>query len=190
MKEDNKTEDIKTEDDVIAWEIPEYQGEQKTKRWYLIAGLIALALLAYAIYSQNLIFGIIIIFVSILVVMLDGNEPSLLKVILSDKGILVGKEFYEYDQIDNFFIIYKPGEDTKNLYLEFKRFVRPALPTGEPVRYEWLLWLINFARTRLSIPLLDMNPIIIRRNLLKYLKENLEKTNIPLSEQLTKLFNL
>jgi hypothetical protein len=189
-EENNKTKDIKAEDDVINWKIPEYQGEKKTKKWYIIAAIIALALLTFAIFSQNLIFAIIIIFSAVLLVVFDGNKPSSLKVEISDKGILVGKEFYEYDQIDNFFIIYKPEENTKNLYLEFKRFARPSLPSNEPAHYEWLLLMINFARTRLSLPLLDMNPIIIRRNLLKYIKENPDKTNIPLSEQLTNLFNL
>jgi hypothetical protein len=114
----------------------------------------------------------------------------MLEVSISDKGVMVGKEFYSYDQIEDFFIIYQPDEGVKNLYLEFKRFARPTLPANEPTRYSWLFWLVNFARTRFSIPLDDMNPVVIRRNLLKYLKENLERTTIPLSEQLTKLFKL
>jgi hypothetical protein len=191
MAETNKqNEDILSESDVIAWEIPEHQDEKKSKKWYLAAALIGAILLISAIFSQNFIFAIIIIFSAILVVILDGNNPDTLKVKITDRGITVGKESYEYDQIDSFFIIYKPEEDTKNLYLEFKRFSRPSLPENEPSRYSWLLWLINFARTRFSIPLQDMNPIIIRRNLLKYLRENLERTEIPLSEQLTKLFRL
>lgn len=191
MEEINdQTKDIKTEDDVISWKIPEYQGQEKTKRWYIVAGAISIALLAFAIFTQNLIFAIIIIFAAIIVVVLDGNKVGMLKVELSDKGVTVGKEFYEYEQIADFFIIYKPEQGIKTLYLEFKRFAMPTLPANEPTRYGWFLWLINFARTRLSIPLLDMNPIVIRRNLLKYLKENLERTEIPLSEQLTKLFNL
>jgi hypothetical protein len=189
-EEINKTEDVNAEDDVIRWTIAEYQGEKKTKRWYLIAGLVALALLVYAIFTQNLIFAIIIIFAAILVVIFDDAAPGKLNVEISDRGITVGKESYEYEQIDNFFMIYKPEEGVKNLYLEFKRFTRPALPANEPARYEWLLWLVNFARTRFCIPMDDMNPLVIRRNLLKYLKENLERTTIPLSEQLTKLFRL
>ena len=78
MEEINEqTEDIKTEDDVISWRIPEYQGEAKSKRWYIIAGAISLALLTFAIFSQNLIFAIIIIFASILVVVLDGNKSRI-----------------------------------------------------------------------------------------------------------------
>jgi hypothetical protein len=184
------TEEIGSEFDVIGWRVPEYRGEKKTKLWYAIAGLIGIALLAYAIFAQNFIFAIIIVFAAILIVIFDGGKIGSLEVKISDRGIKVGKESYDYDQIDNFFIVYKPEEGVKNLYLEFKRFARPTLPESEPVRYEWLLWLVNFARTRFSIPLDNMNPVIIRRNLIKYLKENPERTDIPLSEQLTKLFRL
>jgi hypothetical protein len=191
MADENKpVEDIKSETDVIRWKIPEYQNEEKTKLWYAIYSLITIALLAYAVFTQNPIFAIIVIFAAILIVVFDGSKPGMLDVAMSDRGVTVGKEFYAYEQIQDFFIIYEPEAGIKNLYLEFKRFSRPSLPESEPVRYSWLFWLVNFARTRFSIPLEDMNPIIIRRNLLKYVKENLERKTIPLSEQLTKLFKL
>jgi hypothetical protein len=191
MAEENiQTEDIRSEDDVISWHIPEYHGEQKTKRWYIVYSAIAVALLAYAVITQNFIFAIIIIFAAVLIIIFDGNKLGTLNVSIGDRGISVGKEFYDYDQVEDFFIIYEPENGIKNLYLEFKRFARPTLPESEPSRYSWLFWVINFARTRFSIPLGDINPIIIRRNLLKYLKENLNRTTIPLSEQLTKLLKL
>jgi hypothetical protein len=184
------TEDIKSENDVISWRIPEYHGEEKTKLWYAIYSLIGIALLVYAIFTQNFIFAVIIIFAAVLMVIFDGGHPGTLEIIISDRGIAVGKEFYSYDQIEDFFMIYEPEQGLKNLYLQFKRFARPSLPESEPAHYSWLFWLVNFARTRFTIPLEDMNPIIIRRNLLKYIKENLDRTTIPLSEQLTKLFKL
>jgi hypothetical protein len=191
MAEENKPiEDIKSENDVISWQVPEYRSEEKTKLWYAIYSLIAIGLLTYAIFTQNLIFAVIVIFAAVLIVVFDGGKPGMLNVALDDRGVTVGKESYSYDQIQDFFIIYQPEEGVKNLYLEFKRFARPSLPENEPTRYSWLFWLVNFARTRFSIPLEDMNPVIIRRNLLKYIKENLERTTPPLSEQLTKLFKL
>jgi hypothetical protein len=191
MAEENKPiEDIKSETDTISWQIPEYHSEEKTKLWYAIYALIAIGLLVYAIFTQDFIFAIIIIFAAILIVVFDGNKPGTLNVVIGDQGVMVGKEFYSYDQIQDFFIIYEPEQGIKNLYLEFKRFVKPILPANEPARYSWLFWIVNFARTRFSIPLGDTNPIVIRRNLLKYLKENLDRTTIPLSEQLTKLFKL
>jgi hypothetical protein len=191
MTEENEPiEDIKSENDIIKWQIPEYHGEEKTKLWYAIYALIAIGLLIYAIFTQNFIFAIIIIFAAILIVILDGNKPGMLEVSIGDQGIAVGKEFYSYDQIQDFFIIYEPEQDIKNLYLQFKRFAKPSLPASEPASSGWLFWLVNFARTRFSVPLGEMNPIVIRRNLLKYLKEDINRTTIPLSEQLTKLFKL
>ncbi len=138
--------------------------------------------------TSNFIFAVIIVFGAILIILTDGKKQTSMNVEISDEGVRVGKEFYQYEQLDNFFIIYKPKEDTKNLYLEFKRFVKPEVSeTAKNSRYEWLLWLMNFTRTRLSIPLEDMNPLITRKNLLRYLKEDLEKTNIPLSEKLSEL---
>jgi hypothetical protein len=191
MAEENiPTQDIRSESDTIRWRIPEYHGEEKTKLWYAIYSLIGIALLVYAIFTQNFIFAIIVIFAAVLLVLFDGGNPGTLEVVISDRGVMVGKEFYSYDQIQDFFIIYEPEDGVKNLYFEFKRFARPSLPESEPARYSWLFWLVNFARTRFTVPLEDMDPVAIRRNLLKYLKENLDRTTIPLSEQLTKLFKL
>jgi hypothetical protein len=187
-EEKNPIEDIKSENDVIAWEVNEYVGSKKSKRWYLLASLVGIAMIAYALMTSNLIFAVIIIFGAILVVLTDGTKPATLEIKISDEGVMAGKEFYLYEQLDNFFIVYRPNEGIKNLYIEFKRFARPQVSgAAKAARHEWLLWLMNLARTRLSIPLNDMNPIIIRRNLLKYLKENTERTDTPLSEKLSEM---
>lgn len=187
-EEKTPVEDIKSQDDVISWKIKEKSSPKKSRRWYIAASIIGILMIAYALMTSNLIFAFIIIFGAILIILTDGTRQSAMDVEISDEGVRVGKEFYLYEQFDNFFIIYKPKEDTKNLYLEFKRFVRPQVSeTAKAGRYEWLLWLMNFARTRLSVPLEDVNPLIIRRNLLRYLKEDLERTNIPLSEKLSEL---
>jgi len=62
---------------------------------------------------------------------------------------------------------YEPDE-AKTLFFEFKNRVRP----------------------RLSIPLENKNPLKIRAILLKYLPEDVERENEPLSEQLSRLLKL
>ena len=59
-------------------------------------------------------------------------------------------------------------EDNKNLYFEFN----------------------NVLKARISIPLEDMNPVKTRKHLLRFLSEDLERTDIPLSESLSKIFKL
>jgi hypothetical protein len=199
MTEQN-TQEIMAEDDVIAWKIKERGNEKKGKKWYLIAGILAFIMFFFCFFairswhliwlgtSANFIFAIILVFAAFLVVFSDQTEKQSFEVVISDHGVQVGKEFYTYDQLEDFFIVYRPEENIKNLYIHFKRFARPSLPENEPKGFSWLVFLLNFSRSRFSIPLEDMNPLLIRKNLLKYLKENTERTDIPLSERLSSLF--
>ncbi len=187
-QEDKKIEEIKPENDVISWKVKEYVGSPKSRNWYIMATIAGILMIAYAIFTSNYIFALIIVFGAILIILTDKSNSSTMEVVISDEGVRVGKEFYLYEQLDNFFMVYRPDNGIKNLYVEFKRFARPQVSeVAKSWKHEWLLWLVNMIRTRLSIPLDDMNPLPIREKLLNYLKENEERTDIPLSEKLTEV---
>lgn len=161
----------KTTDNInkdISWEVPEYEKHERGKGWYIFSSIVAFLLILYSFLTGNFLFAIIIIIATIVVVLHDGQEAVLVKISLTDEGVVVGRKFYDYDEFKNFSIVYKPKRGIKNLYFEFKSVFRP----------------------RLSIPLEKMNPLIIRENLLKYLEEDLDRTDQPLSEELAKLFKL
>jgi len=155
-------------DEIISWQVPEYEKHERNKSWYIFAGIIGLLFLVYAIYTKNFLFAVIIIVVALIIILHDSREPDLIKTSITDEGIIVGRKFYDYDEIKNFSIVYKPKQKVKNLYFEFK----------------------NVIRQRLSIPLDDINPLSIRETLLKYLPEDLDRTDQPLSEGLAKMFKL
>jgi hypothetical protein len=92
----------------------------------------------------------------------------LINIVLNDEGIVVGRKFYDYDELKNFSVLYKPKQGVRNLYFEFK----------------------NGLKHRLSIGLDGMDPIVIRDYLLRYLHEDLERTDLPLSESLARLLKL
>ncbi len=155
-------------DEIMSWQVPEYEKHERNKSWYIFASVIGLLFLIYAIYTKNFLFAVIIIVVTLIIILHDSREPDLVKVSITDEGIVVGRKFYDYDEIKDFSIVYKPKQEVKNLYFEFK----------------------NVFRQRLSIPSQDMDPLPIRKNLLKYLPENLDRTDQPLSEGLAKMFKL
>lgn len=155
-------------DGIMSWHVPEYEKHGRTKLWYIIASIIALLLLLFSFLSGNFLFAVIVIITALIIILHDGREPNKVKVLLTDEGIIIGRKFYDYDEFKNFSIIYKPRQDVKNLYFEFK----------------------NAIRQRLSIPLKNINPLSIRKNLLKYLSEDLDRTDQPLSEGLAKMFKL
>ncbi|MFH1772991.1 MAG: hypothetical protein ABH818_01365 [Patescibacteria group bacterium] len=153
---------------IISWEVLEYEKYERSKIWYVVASLVAALLLLYSILTSNFLFAIIIVASVIIIILHDGQEPTLIKIDLTDEGVIVGKKFYDYDEIKNFSIIYKPRQDVKNLYFEFQ----------------------NSFKHRLSIPLNNIDPLRVRDTLLQYIEEDLERTNQPLSEGLAQLFKL
>ncbi len=153
---------------LFSWEVEEYERHERSKFWYIAAIAIALILLLFAFFTANILFAVIIVITSLVIILHDGQEPQKVQVSITDEGIVVGKKFYDYDEIKNFSVVYKPRQKVKNLYFEFK----------------------NLFKHRLSVPLKNNNPLPIRENLLKYLPEDLDRTDPPISEGLAKMLKL
>ena len=74
---------------------------------------------------------------------------------------MIGSKFYEWSDIKNFRIVYKPPE-VKRLYIDLKN-----------------IFLSDF-----SVPLRDKNPIEVREVLKDYLKEDLTKEEETLTDRM------
>jgi len=154
--------------EIISWEIPEYDKHSRGKTWYVLFILVTLAILGYAVMTANFLFAVIVIIGGFVLIMNDARHPQSVPVSITTEGIFVGRKFYDYDEIRDFSIVYKPAEGLKKLYFEFK----------------------SRTRHRLSIFLADVNPIFVRDNLLPYLTENIERTDESISEALAKALKL
>ncbi|MBN2854588.1 hypothetical protein JXK06_03620 [Patescibacteria group bacterium] len=172
-------QDMKTK---VTWEIPEFRKPKRGRNWYVIAGTIAFLMIFFSFFSINLsplkilflgnnnnfLFALIIILGAGIMMLIESREPQMIKVLLDGDGVKLGEKFYDYDDIKNFSIVYRPKDSIKNLYFEFK----------------------NSARFRLSLPLRSLDHMAVRAFLKRYLEEDLERTHPPLSEQLTKVLKL
>jgi hypothetical protein len=154
--------------DVFSWKVPEYDRPARSRNWYIIAGILAVLIIGYAVWDKNYIFALFMLIAAVIVMFFDKNDAQLLDVIIDRKGLKIGSSFYEINELKDFFIIYRPEEGIKNLYFHFKSAIRH----------------------RLSIPLVNTDPVAIRGFLRRYLQEDLDKTNQPLSESLSKLLKL
>ena len=163
-----KTRENQELDEFISWRVAEYEDHERTRNWYIGSGIAASLLLIYAVWAANFLFALIVIMAGIIIILNDGQKPMEVTVTLTDEGLMLGKKFYDYDEIDNFSIVYKPKQKVKNVYFEFK----------------------SSLRHRLSIPLENVNPLTLREFLLQYMDEDLERTDQPLSEGLARLFKL
>ncbi len=150
------------------WEINEKNKHKRDKKWYIIASIITISLIVYALITKNFFFALIIIISSALIIFFDNEEDRILAIKIKYDGVGIGNNFFEFEGMRNFYIIYRPKEEIKKIYFEFK----------------------NPLKNRLSIQLNEQNPVEIREFILKYLEEDLEKEHEPLSEGLAKIFRL
>lgn len=156
------------EDGDITWRIPEYHSHDRSQAWYLIAIGMCVIFMIYAFWTANFLFAILIIVAAVIYILKENEKTIMVKVTIGNEGITIGQKLYDYDELKDFLIIYKPKQNIKKLYFEFK----------------------NPVKQRLSINLEEINPLQIRKKLLKYLAEDLESTDEPLSETLAKIFKL
>lgn len=169
-----------TKQNSIQWQVPEYRIPKRGRNWYLLATLFVLIALFFCFFTisnwqiiflgakSNFLFALIIFMSIAIMIIHESQEPRMINVKLNPDGISIGKRFYDYDDIKNFCVLYKPKQSVKNLYLEFTNKMLP----------------------RLSVPLRSQDPLNVRNYLVRYLDEDLDRAAPPLSETLTKLFKL
>lgn len=164
----------------LKWEIPNYRKPERNKNWYILASIFIFIAIFFCFFTisgwhpvflgrgANFLFALIIIMSAIIMIINENQPVTMLKCELGPEGLKLNGRLYEYNSLKHFSVIYQPKNGLKNLYFEFN----------------------SSMAQRLSIPLRSMDPLAIRNFLLKYLKEDLERTEAPLSEQLTKLLKL
>lgn len=152
----------------ISWKIPEHNYEKRSKTWYIIFSTVMIALAAYSIYTKNFLFLIVVALGTVLMFTVYDKEPEMINFEIEGDGIIYNNKFYDYDEIKDFSVIYKPKQKIKQLYFVFNNSLKP----------------------RLSVPLMDENPVQVRNYLIQYLDEDLERKNEPISESINKKLKL
>ncbi|MBN1326127.1 hypothetical protein JW977_04095 [Candidatus Falkowbacteria bacterium] len=148
------------------WEIPEFIKQQRSLLWYLAAVIVGLGIIIYSIFTVNYLFALIIILATFIIFLKDYVSPGILLFQITEDGIFIGNQFISYDRMKNFYIIYDPPV-VKKLFFRLKGFY--------PI---------------ISIPLENKNPLLIRKKLLEYLKEDVEKKHQSIDDQLENIFKL
>ncbi|MSU75378.1 MAG: hypothetical protein EXS55_02595 [Candidatus Magasanikbacteria bacterium] len=167
MPQNLAQEDVNIGPIIYQWTVKEYEQYTRDRRWYVIMGVLALAMIAYGVVAANYLFALIIILFGIILYLHHMQDPLEITFIMTETGIVLGKKYYHYSELKNFWLIYNPP-DVKNLYFS----------------------LHNVIKHRLQIPLLDYDPRPIRTYLSQYLTEDLEQEEEPLSDRVGRLFQL
>lgn len=150
------------------WEFPEYERHNRGPVWYVLAFAIGTALIVYALKDGNPLFALIILLFALILFTNHRQEPMQLNFTMYETGIQVGDTFFLFREIETFSVIYEPPT-VKVLYL---------MPKNRVLRGE------------ITIPLRDQNPVEVRRMLLEYLKEDLDRDEETHNDKLGRLLKL
>lgn len=152
---------------VFEWEIDEYEEHERGRAWYYIMLGLGVILVAQALYTANYLFAMILVLFGIVLYIHEMQTPPKVYFGLTDAGVIVGRKFYRYSEFINFWVIYNPPE-VKNLYFRLN----------------------GVFRQRILIPLLDFDPRPIREHLNKFLTEDVNQEDEPLSDRLARVFKI
>lgn len=149
------------------WDVNEYEQYERPRNWYLVVGGLGLALVLFGVFTNNFLFTLIILLAGIIVFMQSQQTPLQVPVALTNRGIIIGRRFYSYDEFTEFYILFIPGQ-VKALFLETSSILQP----------------------RIQLPLDDVDATDIRETLRMYIEENFEKEEEPVSEQMRKMWRI
>ncbi|EKD78478.1 MAG: hypothetical protein ACD_41C00344G0009 [uncultured bacterium] len=148
------------------WTVPEFIKYKRTLGWFIIAGGLAVILLVHALATRNFLFAIIILIITAIVYLHERRQPDDIEFMILEGGVVLGDKYYPYKELTGFWLIYEPP--VKLLYLGVNQTLRKELP----------------------IHLENQNPLVIRKLLLNYVDEDLEREDESTEEALARLMRL
>lgn len=90
---------------IINWEAQEYIVRKKNPLWFVIMGVVVVALLVGTIILGDWSFAILIVVAVIALVLYVVRPPRKLHYVLDSKGLTEGNKFYPYSDFKSFGIL-------------------------------------------------------------------------------------
>ena len=152
------TRATEAEDSAIQWQATEYVQHARSATWFIILGVITVALIAIAIFlMQSITFAILVPVMAAALIMYVKRPPALVNYTVSRKGIHINDKLYPYEEFRSFGIL--SHEDTHSIVLvPRKRFqLSQTLYFPEEVGED----LVDMLAARL--PMNEVNPDAVDR---------------------------
>ncbi len=95
-------------DERISWQAYEHDFRQKERDWFLIVGILAVALAIVGIIIGNILFSVVIVIAATALILHAKKEPRMSRFELNDRGIIVDNRLYPYKTLETFGIDEEP----------------------------------------------------------------------------------
>ncbi len=96
---------------LLHWDAPEHEPLELGPKARIVAVFLLIIIIAWALYTNSPIMAITFILIGMTGYLALGHEPEIIPFYLTTKGIVAGKEFYEFDDIESFHLYDEPPFD-------------------------------------------------------------------------------
>ena len=95
----------------ITWEAPEFEHRERNLSWYWTSIALAAAIIAFAVFQKNFLFGLFIVVAEILIIVWGDRMPRMVSFSLSEKGIEIENEKIRlFSEMESFSIDESPKD--------------------------------------------------------------------------------
>lgn len=112
--EEDDSQEPGTNEDAVHWSATEYIHEEKSPLWFVLFGIVALALIATDIFVwKSYTFSALVFVMALAVIILSRRPPRTIDYTLSgDQGLYVGEKLYHFSEFKSFGLIDDRGNNS------------------------------------------------------------------------------
>lgn len=140
---------------LVQWRGPEFEHYPHDRQWYMGALVVLCLIIVYAIFTDSIIMAIVFVLIAFTGYLHLSRPQKVIDFAVTYDGIVAGSDLYRYDDIVSFWIFYEPPH-TRIISLHMKGHFRPYL----------------------HIPLHQVDPVIIHKQMTKFLPEIRQEQNL------------
>ncbi|MEI6850654.1 MAG: hypothetical protein WCK26_01665 [Candidatus Saccharibacteria bacterium] len=111
-KPENDSNEVDEDDNPLHWSASEYITKDKNIVWFIIFGIVVLALIAADIFFlQSYTFSVLIVVMAFSVIIFSSRPPRIIDYTLSsDQGLYVGEKLHHFSEFKAFGLINDQGQ--------------------------------------------------------------------------------
>jgi hypothetical protein len=118
----------------ITWEAPEHQHIEKTVDWFWVVGLLTIAGAAASFIFGNILFGLVIIFGALAIVVHSLRDPRMIPFAITARGVRIDGDLYPYTSLSGY-AIDEENRHGPQLLLKSRKLFTPLLILPIPEDY-------------------------------------------------------
>lgn len=119
---------------ILAWEAKEFAEYDRNKRWYVLVGLVGVALVAGTLLFKQWLAAVVFALATYVVLRHAGDAPRTVTYAISRLGVFVGEKFHPYSELRTYWLVYNPP--AKSLTFQsasrFKPLIKMHLADVDP----------------------------------------------------------